>query len=532
MAKYLIQDIIPPEKTAHNKVSVKIIHHKAPEKPHAQATHRVFEHTTVHHAKKEILEKHVEELEVGDEEPVITADPKAMILDQLNNKDTMSPERIEMKPAQSYFASDPEPEVPVKSWPYKQNEEHASAYVPPSSNMNFSTREAGSGGRSSWMSGWLPWIAGVALVGVALVVGMNYFSGATVTVLPKRGTIPMDQKMTILKSPLNGELSFSVMKVVLEETREVPATGEKAVTAKATGKIVVYNTQSVPQRLIKNTRFQGPTGKIYRINDSITVPKATVKAGKTTPGSFGVTIYADEAGPDFNSVAVDFTVPGLKGSPTFEKVYARSSGPLTGGTSGTIKSVSDLDLKQASDDLRIQLETKLRTKARSDLGPSQIGYDQGMIVELADAALSKAPSSSPDKAVVSQTGTLYFLTMNRDELTRAIVRSLIPSWNGEDVLINNLETIELGLAETSGESLWKSEKLDITLKGTPSLDWKVDEAAIKKVILGAPKDSFNAILAQFPTIDRAKATIHPVWKRSFPTKEKDIIVEVVDAMPK
>ncbi len=531
MAKYLIQDIIPPEKSGQSKVSVKIIHHKAPEKTHAHATHRAVVHTSVHHAKKSVHETHVEELEISDEEQVVIENPKSMILDQLNGKDAVEPEQPEVKHEQNYFSSDPEPEVAAKTWPYKKSEERVGAYVPPSSNMNFTHREGRSGNRSSWMGGWMPWIVGVAFLGIGLVVGMNYFSGATITVLPKRGAIPMDQKMTILKSPLNGELSFSVMKIVLEETREVPATGEKAVTAKASGKIIVYNTQSLPQRLIKNTRFQSPSGKIYRINDSITVPKATVKAGKTTPGSFGVTVYADEAGPDFNSAPVDFTVPGLKGSPTFDKVYARSNGPLAGGASGTIKSVSDLDLKQASDDLRIQLETKLRTKARSDLGPSQIGYDQGMVVELADAALSKAPSSSPDKAVVSQTGTLYFLTMNRDELTRAIVRSLIPTWNGEDVTITNLETIELGLTESGGEILWKSEKLDISMKGTPALDWKINESAIKKVLLGAPKDSFNAILAQFSTIDRAKATIHPVWKRSFPSKEKDIVIVVVDAMP-
>src|SRR3989344_841719 len=534
MAKYLIQDIIPPEKHTHRGDGDNTIHHKAPEKPRAHTTHKAVMHTATHPGKKEVHESvHEEEMPTENHEPVVVEDPKEMLIEQLNSPEIE--ERAvedEVPHSQNYFSSVKDTVTPAATWPYGQSRESTGAYVPPRSSVNFGGGRGGSGERSSWKRGWIPWILGIALVSVVFVLGMNYFSGATVTVLPKQDSIPMDQKITILKNPLNSELPYSVMKVFLEETREVPATGEKTVPAKASGKIIVYNTQTVSQRLIKNTRLQSPAGKIYRISDSINVPKAVTLNGKTTPGSLEVTVYADEAGPDFNTEPVDFTVPGLKGSPTFTKVYARSKGPITGGASGTIKSVSDLDLKQASDDLRIQLETKLRTKARGDLAPNQIGYDRGMLVQLEDAALSKAQSSSPDKAVVSQTGNAYFLVFDRTELTRAIVRSLIPTYNNEEVTIGNLESLELELAEMSGADLWKSEKLDIVLRGTPSLDWKVDEVAIKTLILGKPKENFNALLSQFPTIDRASATIHPVWKRSFPTDEKDITIKVVTEMPK
>lgn len=51
------------------------------------------------------------------------------------------------------------------------------------------------------------------------------------------------------------------MKVTLDDKIEVDATGTKTVTTKASGNIIVYNEQTVAQRLIKNTRFQSPAGK-------------------------------------------------------------------------------------------------------------------------------------------------------------------------------------------------------------------------------------------------------------------------------
>ena len=384
-------------------------------------------------------------------------------------------------------------------------------------------------GETTFIRAWLPWIFGLfGVVGIALFA-LDYFGGAIVTVTPKKDTIIMDQKISAFKSPTSTELPFAVMKVNLEETKEVPATGEKVLTTKASGRIIVYNKQTTIQRLIKNTRFQNPIGKIYRINDSINVPKAITVKGKTTPGSIEVTIFADEAGPDFNSAATVFTLPGLKGSPVFEKVYGRSKGAITGGASGTIKTVTDADLKSARDELRVRLETKLRIKARSDLAPSQISYDSGIIVELEEATLSKAEASSKDMAVVSARGSLYMVMFDRDLLTKTIVNLLVKTYKGETVTISNLEALSLNLAPMAGSLLWERDRLDFALSGEPSIEWSIDEEGLKKVLYGVPKQSFKAIMAQFQTIENAEAVVHPLWKRVFPAKSEDIKIKIVPA---
>jgi hypothetical protein len=318
------------------------------------------------------------------------------------------------------------------------------------------------------------------------------------------------------------------MKVDLSDTHEVPATGTKTVTTKALGKVIIYNEQVTAQRLIKNTRFESAAGKIYRINESITVPKAVTKSGKTTLGSIEMTIYADEAGAEYNSDPTDFTVPGLKGTPQAKLVYARSKGVIAGGASGTIKSVSDQDLKKAGDDLRVSLETKLRSKARGDLAPSQVTYDQGIVVDLKDPVLSNEKATSDDKAVVTETGTLYMVVFDRALLTKAIAKAVVPTYGGEEVELSNLENLVFGVSDLKGDTLWSDTKIDFSFKGTPQLKWLIDQDAIKKDLLGLPKTEFNLKMAAYPTVERAKASLRPFWKQSFPTDPKAITIKIVE----
>ena len=507
MAKYLIQDIIPKERHRNTegarRVAIKTPHARSPKhallvpEENEDVLHAAHANAPRHHA-------------ATSDAPELEKNPRN-ILASLASEDSL----VESPHATTQSFNEQAPSSIDASTTQRLNGGHAFAGV----------REGG----GSFFKNWTPWLLGSVVLGVATVVILNFLGGAVVRVSPKINSTPVDLKMSALKNPADAELAFSVMKVALEETSEVPATGEKALTAKAKGQIIIYNTQTTVQRLIKNTRFQSPLGKIYRIADSVDIPKAKAPSGtsgKLVPGSIEATIYADEAGPDYNSEATDFTVPGLKGSPVFEKVYARGKGPITGGASGTIKSVSDLDMKNAGEALRIQLETKLRAKARGDLALSQISFDEGIVVELKQPTLSKAAASSADRAVVSLSGVLSMVTFDRQALTAAIVKNSVQSYRGEVVTIPNIESLDFRILGPATPLLWDAEKLDFSLKGVPNLVWSINESDIKKALLGAPKQSFNAIMAQFPTIELARATISPAWKRSFPKNEADITIQV------
>lgn len=530
MGKYLIQDIVPPQRKrsvaakkagsiAHPQTETR--HAKAP-LHHEEATH-TRERRLVHESVPETSDTDVENTP-------LQQNPHTMIYDQLETgDDAIEKEAIHNPPLALTDEIPGEAEV-AGAWPYNNNNTPVSVHSdmlsfhknPPPQFSQTGRMEESKGG------GWIPWILGpLAVVGILALI-FNFFSGATITLIAKASSVPMDQKFTAIKDKADSELSYAVMKVDLSDTHEVPATGTKTVTTKAVGKVIVYNGQVAPQRLIKNTRFESTAGKIYRINESITVPKAVTKSGKTTLGSIEVTIYADEAGAEYNSNPTDFTVPGLKSTPQAKLVYARSKGVIAGGASGTTKSVSDQDLKKAGDDLRVSLETKLRSKAHGDLAPSQIAYDQGIVVDLKDPVLSTEKATSDDKAVVTETGTLYMVVFDRELLTKAIAKAVVPTYGGEEVALNNIESLTFGVEDLKSDTLWTDTKLDFSLKGTPQLKWLIDQDAIRKDLLGLPKADFNSKMAAYPTVERAKASLRPFWKQSFPTDPKAISIKIVE----
>lgn len=514
MAKYLIQDIIPPEKK----------HRIAKKKAHAalegdkDGIHDVVSHfgETGDRIPPHEIVVEANQLMHGKSKEFEPENPRMILKEHIHNDavdETTTTDDKKFTPTAVMNTVFDEA---------KTEREVSTPHFP----------EYGSNHRVFENSGnkWIPWIIGVGIVGGITGITLNFFGGATITIVPKHDAIPLDQQMTALKNPQSDELAYAVMKVTLSETAEVPATGTKTVTEKASGQIIVYNQQTTAQRLIRNTRFESPSGKIYRINESINVPKATIKNGKILPGGVTVTVYADEAGPDYNSEPVDFTVPGLKGAPQFDKVYARSKGPISGGAAGTLKTVADKDMKSAADELRIALETKLRTKARADLSPTQVGYDKGLVIELKEAALSKEKATSEDKALVIEEGSIYLVVFDRTQLTKAIEKALVPTYRGEEVIIKNLDALTFSMPTQNGESLWNQDKLTFSLKGTPELTWKVDENTIITDLLGASKQNFNEILAKYTTVEQAKATLRPFWKSKFPNDPSKITIKIVESI--
>lgn len=526
MGKYLIQDIIPPQKK-----------HAAAEKKTAP----VHPHTAVHHTKTpphdeeaaHILKQHkvnsmLHTKSSAIKEPQVMEHPETMVAMHLET-DGANRERDIIPTPPLVFTDEIIGEGKTAgAWPYNNDN------IPESSFRNNLPPHLPYEGESMISKGgnWIPWILGpIALIALVVLI-FNFFSGATITLIAKASAVPMEQKFTVLHADKAGtELSYSVIREELSDTLEVPATGTKTVTTKALGKIVVYNEQVTAQRLIKNTRFESTAGKIYRINESITIPKSVTKSGKTTLGSLEVTVYADEAGAEYNSDPTDFSIPGLKNTPQAKMVYARSKGVIAGGASGTIKSVSDQDLKKATDDLRISLETKLRNKAHNVLAGfagSLIAYDQGVIVDLKDPMLSNEKSTSEDKAVVTESGTISIIVFERAPLTKAIAKATVPTYGGEDILLNNLENLTFSAEGFTEDSLTNKLPINFSLKGTPELKWVINQDAIIKDLLGLPKVDFNSKMAEYPTIERAKASLRPFWKQSFPADPKAITIKIVD----
>ena len=250
MAKFRIEDITPPRKRVGNKRIVP---------PELEG--KVAEpDESVPHVDHELYEAHVVPTKAPASSRQAKRTPaKATHGDLPRNTETLVQEGVDKEPAESrgkiltgaerfksFFDSAPNEvvdESEVKHFPETEKEpEPHYAYSDDDRDPNrYDNDERG---RLDFGK-WLPWLVGAAVVIIGgVVLTDTVFSHATITITPKSEVVSIPNTITAHKDPEAGMLGFAMMKVELSDTREIPATGSKQVSTKASGKIVIYNNYS------------------------------------------------------------------------------------------------------------------------------------------------------------------------------------------------------------------------------------------------------------------------------------------------
>lgn len=360
----------------------------------------------------------------------------------------------------------------------------------------------------------------LALIGAGLLLVifavMSMFGGATLAYTPKAARLAFNKEVYTANKTGEGDLLFSVVKLSGDKGKEVAASGEREVSRKASGKIIVYNNGSAePQRLVVNTRFETSDGKIYRADKDFTIPG---KKG-TQPGSVEITVFADQPGESYNIGLVDFTVPGLKGTPRYTTIYARSKTPMTGGFVGKEKSVSESELSLARASLDEELSKELIEQARAQVPEDFILFQHLATVTYEDLPQSNVTNNS---VTVNRRGNFYGVMFKRSDLSRFLTSKKAVVVQSDVVEIPELESLNLAFAGNPPADLLQVNELSFTVEGEALAMWVTDGEALKADLTGRNKDDTSLILRNYPSISKADAYIRPFWKSEFPDDPEKI----------
>ncbi|MBI2120951.1 MAG: hypothetical protein HYT94_05005 [Parcubacteria group bacterium] len=359
-----------------------------------------------------------------------------------------------------------------------------------------------------------------------------FFYDAVVSVTPKSADVALLNQGFVAGGNATSTVPLHLMTLSGEESTELTATGEKNVSTKASGKIVIFNDfDSRSQRLVKNTRFQTTDGKIYRINESVEVPGQKTVSGKTTPGSLEVTVYADVPGAEYNIDLADFTVPGFKGSPRYDKFYARSKTPMTGGFSGLTKVVSDADVQTARATLLGTLKDKLLADALAQKPKNTVLYKEAVFYSFADQTDNAAGTANADSKTVKfiLKGDITAAFFDTTELSNAIIAGAaapVETSEGDAVLVSNLESLSFSLKDPATPK--EGDTMPFILSGNAHAVWQIDTSILQSKLAGAKKSDYMSIFAGVRGVKKATAEIHPFWKTKFPSNPAKIRVEIVE----
>lgn len=385
--------------------------------------------------------------------------------------------------------------------------------------------------RSKWarLSIW----GGAALVCVIILIVIigSFFEGATVTIVPRHALVSLENTLTVGSTGDSAVIPYDEVSISLEDTREVPATGEERVEQAASGRIVVYNDYDAESlRLIKNTRFETPEGLIYRIRDSIVIPGQKKDAnGNTVPGSIEIEVFADSPGETYNIGLTDFTVPGLKegNDPHFEKVYGRSKTPMEGGFVGTVKTASNDDTTTARTELKDALTAKSQGALEASLPDGYMVLPETLTTSFED--LPNADGAETGTVSIRMKATVRGIAIDSHILAESAAKIRIPDYGGEPIRF--LDTRGLTLSAENPLSISElPDTFPVTISGSGTLVWVIVADTLRESLIGIPRSDAQDVFARNPAIQNADLRISPVWRRSLPDDPETIkIVEDTNA---
>lgn len=362
---------------------------------------------------------------------------------------------------------------------------------------------------------WKAILVVLAALAVYVVVSLT-FSKLKLELVPKSDLLPIDETLELSKSPKNGELIFSEISLVGKKSGEFVSTEKRSVTSKARGTITIKNDNSEAQVLVANTRFESPSGKIYRIEKQVVVPKL---------GYLDAEIMADKTGPEYNEESlVDFTLPGLKeqNSPKFKTIYGKSKTKITGGFSGTSFVVGENDVKDARSKVLNTASLETKEDLVRKLPSESFLLAQSIRYLVSEENIKPNIGSPSENFSLEISGAATGAIVNRRLLEEYLSRKSSLYDKSHHLVIKNLEEISFEILDFKAGI----DKFKVRVKGMAQLEMETDKELIFEEIFKNKMSKSSQILMAFPFIDSVKVSFRPFWFRSFPKNQDGIDIKI------
>ncbi len=349
---------------------------------------------------------------------------------------------------------------------------------------------------------------------------------ATVVIEPtvKNVTLSDDYVHVAYKNPEEGDIAFNVASTTVVVSKTLKADKQETVEEKASGIITVFNDHSsTPQRIIRNTRFQSPDGKIYRVKKPFTIPGK--KSGK--PGSIDVKVYAEEVGESYNTKSgTKFTLPALSGD-IAKKITAVAKTDISGGFKGVRATVSSQQKQEAVEALKREIEQKALSSALASIGEDFVSFPDAVFINMDDPEYDY----QQDVLTITLMAQAILPVFNKYEFARELLSSSyadIDTSASSKPYIANLEDITLKLQNKDGLDLEEDEVVKFTAQGTAKVMYEIDIDALKQELKGKNITVAKFIEGSYPGVKKVQdAVIKPFWRDSFPED-----VELIDVIIK
>lgn len=372
---------------------------------------------------------------------------------------------------------------------------------------------------------WLSITLGIfIIIASAGYFASTLYSKATFTITPKVVPVVVNGSKTYIAEPSDtaknkdGVLTYRVMTLRSSATTTVPAIDGAQIKTKATGKIVLYNSNSdKPVKLIAGTRLSGENSQIYHLTSTLSIPAYTKSAGAIIPGKINASIVADQAGQNYNisktSVGKgDFKIIAYKGSPKYDTIYGRILTDISGGYLGFKKTIEPKTLAEVTNALKDKLSSSLITQAKAAVPDGYILYDNNYLSVIGNPIVG---DNKLGTATVIGQGTLYAILLPINSFVDTLVENQTKTLFGNFAYKSpGLEKLEVVINNIKDFNPDKKPSLIIHAKGNIKLIGIIPKEEIKAKLAGISLSLTEGVFRSYnQVIESGTGELVPPWAK-------------------
>jgi len=341
------------------------------------------------------------------------------------------------------------------------------------------------------------------------------FSRVEIEILPKMETFESALEMTVDEKINQTDLISRIipgysLKEQNSLSQQFSSSGKIIEDKKAEGTIKIFNdfsALSLPLR--ENTRFMAASGQIFRTPARIIVPGNKTETGKTIPGSIDVKVIAEGAGPEYNIEPTTFSIPGLAGTPSYTKIYGKSSESMSGGFKGETPQVTREDLEKAEVSVIEKLKQggeQVLIKKSTDSGSVFLReiFQQEVKATSSSVEVGAEVSNFDFSATVESTALLF----KNEDMIKLITIQLPGNKKIYEKTLNTDWTI--------GETDLNKGKASLELRFKGSIYADISKLNLEKELKGKTLIGAKDFLGKKSEISEVKISSWPFWIKKIP----------------
>ena len=369
---------------------------------------------------------------------------------------------------------------------------------------------------------------------IVVVIGICLFfklPKADIVIWPKVSTLSFQQTITADKSAnsvdiVNNIIPAQYFQATKTNAQDFPATGNADNVGQATGTITIYNKYdpATPFTFRAGTHFMSDSGKLFVALQKVVIPAAKKSGSKIVPGTVKVSVQAVEGGTDYNIAPANFSIPGLKGTPSYYSVTAVSTSAMSGGYSGKVKKVTDDDIQGAKDVLTQKTTADAMSALKAQISSDYVLLDNAVLSNVT-SALTKTKSG----AVADSFN--YSVTVNASAVV--IKKSDLDAY-ANNYLISKMPQGQTLLAADFKNS-YSASKVDVSGgKATLNLDFSsgtyqnIDKNSMSLSLLGENADQIKGTIDSSlgDAVSKIQINFWPFWVNAVPNNQSRINIDL------